>query len=63
LKGRFTKKPVLAILDLEKMRMKVVVFDYVFDYVTEEVLSIECKDGRWRPIAFLSKSLDETEKL
>ena len=32
------------------------------DYATKEVLSIEYKDGIWRLVAFLSKSLDETEK-
>ena len=26
------------------------------------MLSIECKDGKWRPVAFLSKSLNETER-
>jgi len=28
----------------------------------EEVLSIECKDGKWRLVVFLSKSLNETER-
>ena len=28
---------------------------------TGEMLSIECEDGKWRPVAFLSKSLNETE--
>jgi len=23
---------------------------------------MECKDGRWRPVEFLSKSLNETER-
>ena len=32
------------------------------DYVTGGVLSIECKDGLWRPVAFLSKSLNKTER-
>ena len=27
-----------------------------------EVLSIECKDGRERPVAFLSKSLNKIER-
>jgi len=31
-------------------------------YVTGGILSIECEDRRWRPVAFLSKSLNETEK-
>jgi len=44
LKERFTKEPVLATLDLDKkIRMKV----DASDYVTERVLSIECKDGKW----------------
>ena len=32
------------------------------DYATGYVLSIECEDGRWRPVAYLSKSLNETER-
>jgi len=28
----------------------------------EEVLSMECKDGKWRLVVFLSKSLNETER-
>jgi len=32
------------------------------DYATEGILSMECEDGRWRPVAFLSKSLNETER-
>ena len=32
------------------------------DYTMGGVLSIECEDGRWRPVAFLSKSLNETER-
>jgi len=59
LKGRFTKEPVLAALDLDKkMRMEV----DVSDYATGEVLSIECEDRKWKPVAFLSKSLNETER-
>jgi len=26
------------------------------------VLSMECEDGKWRLVAFLSKSLNETER-
>ena len=60
LKEKFTKEPVLAALDLDKkMRMKV----DMSDYAIREVLSIECKDGKWRPVAFLTKSLNKTEKL
>jgi len=32
------------------------------DYITGGILSIKCKDGRWRLVAFLSKSLNETER-
>ena len=34
----------------------------VLDYTTGGVLSMEYKDGRWRPVAFLSKYLNETER-
>jgi len=58
LKERFTKELVLAAPDLDKkMRMEV----DVSDSATERVLSMECKDGRWRPVAYLSKSLNKTE--
>ncbi len=33
----------------------------VSDYATEGVLSMECEDGKQRPVVFLSKSLHETE--
>jgi len=59
LKERFMKEPVLAAPDLDKkMRMEV----DASDYATGGVLSMECKDGLWRPVAFLSKSLNETER-
>ena len=32
------------------------------DYTMGEVLSMECKDGRQRLVAFLSKSLNKTER-
>jgi len=59
LKRRFTEEPVLAAPDLDKkMRMEV----DVSDYVTGGVLSMECEDNLWRLVAFLSKSLNETER-
>ena len=59
LKGRFTKEPVLAAPDIDKkMRMEVDASDYAMG----GVLLMECKDGLWRPVAFLSKSLNETEQ-
>jgi len=32
------------------------------DYATGGVLSMECDDKLWRPMAFLSKSLNETKR-
>ena len=32
------------------------------DYVMEGVLSMECENRLWRPVAFLSKLLNETER-
>jgi len=59
LKERFTKEPVLAALNLDKkMKMEV----DTLNYTTERVLSMEYKDGKWQPVAFLSKSLNETER-
>ena len=59
LKGRFTKELVLAAPDLDKkMRIEV----DALDYAIEKVLSIECKDKKWRPVEFLSKSLTEMER-
>jgi len=59
LKKRFTKEPVLATPDLDKkIRMEVDASDYAIG----GVLSIECEDGKWRLVAFLSKSLNKTER-
>ena len=59
LKEQFTKEPVLAAPDLDKkIRMEV----NVLDYAIGGVLSMECEDKLWRPVAFLSKSLNETER-
>ena len=59
LKERFTKKLVLVAPDInKKMRMEV----DASDYVMEGVLSMECKDGLWKPVAFLSKLLNEMKR-
>jgi len=59
LKKRFMEKPVLAAPDLDKkMRMEV----DASDYTTGGVLSMEGEDRLWKPVAFLSKSLNETER-
>ena len=59
LKEKFTKELVLAAPDLDKkMRIEVGASDYTMG----GILSMECEDGRWRPVAFLSKLLNETER-
>ena len=50
---------MLAALDIDKkMRMEV----DALDYVTGGMLSMKCKDGLWRPVAFLSKLLNKMER-
>ena len=59
LKERFTKELILAAPDIDK---KIRIEVDVSDYVTGGVLLMECEDGLWRLVAFLSKSLNETER-
>jgi len=42
----------------QKIRMEVDASDYAMG----GVLLMECEDGRWRLVTFLSKSLNETER-
>ena len=59
LKKRFMQELVLVVLNLDrKMRIEV----DASDYATVGVLSMEGEDRRWRPVAFLFKSLNETER-
>ena len=59
LKEKFTKEPVLAAPNIDKkMRMEIDASDYAMG----GVLLMECKDGLWRLVVFLSKSLNETKK-
>jgi len=59
LKKRFTKELVLAAPDLDKkMWMEV----NTSDYATGGVLSMKCEDKLWRPVSFLSKSLNKMER-
>ena len=54
----FTTEPILAILDInKKMRVEA----DASDYATGGVLLIKCEDGKWRLVAFISKSLNTTE--
>jgi len=59
LKGIFTSKPVLAAPDLDKkFRVEV----DASNYATGGVLLMKCSDEKWRPVAFISKSLSDTER-
>ena len=59
MKERFTTKPVLVTPDLDKeIRVEV----DASDFVTGGVLSIKCEDERWRPVAYISKSLNKAER-
>jgi len=59
LKRKFVMEPILVAPYLDKkMRMEV----DTSDYATGEVLSMECEDGKWRPVTYLSKLLNEMER-
>ena len=59
LKGVFTTKPVLAAPDLDKeFRVEA----NASNYVTGGVLSMKCSNNMWRLVAFISKSLSDTER-
>jgi len=52
-------EPVLAAPDLDKeMRVEA----DVLDYTTRGVLSVKGEDGKWRLVAFISKSLNDMER-
>jgi len=51
-------KPVLAAPDLDKeFRVEA----NASNYATGGVLSMKCSDEKWRPVAFISKSLSDIE--
>ena len=59
LKKKFMQEPALVVPDLDKkMRMEVDTSDYAMG----GVLSMECENRLQRPVAFLSKSLNEMER-
>jgi len=59
LKERFITELVLVTPDLDReMRVKV----DASDFVTEGVLSMKCEDEKWRPVAYISKLLNEAER-
>ena len=50
---------MLAVPDLDKkLRVEVDTLDYVMG----DVLSMKVENRRWKPVAFISKSLNETER-
>jgi len=59
LKRIFTSKLVLAAPDLDKeFRVEA----DASNYATRGILSMKCSDKKWRPVAFISKSLSDTER-
>ena len=59
LKLVFTRRPLLVASDLDKeFRVEA----NASNFATGGVLSIKCKDNKWRPVAYISKSLNETER-
>ena len=59
LKERFMTEPVLITPDLDKeMRVEV----DASNFATEGVLSMKYKDEKWRPVTYISKSLNEAER-
>jgi len=58
LKQVFTSRPLLVAPDINKeFRVEA----NTSNFATGGVLSVKCEDGKWRPVAYISKSLNETE--
>ena len=52
-------EPVLVTPDLDKeMRVEA----DASDFATGGVLSMRCEDEKWRPVVYISKSLNEAER-
>ena len=59
LKTVFTNRPLLVAPDLDKeFRVEA----DASNFATGGVLSIKCEDNKWKPVAYISKSLNETER-
>jgi len=59
LKERFTIELVLVMLDLDReMRVEA----DASEFATEGVLLMKYEDERWRPVTYISKSLNEAER-
>ena len=59
MKERFTTEPVLVTSDLDK---EIRVEADASDFTMGGVLLMKCEDERWRPVAYISKSLNEVER-
>jgi len=56
---RFTTELVWVTPDLDReMRVEA----DTSDFVTEGVLSMKCEDEKWRPVVYISKSLNEAKR-
>ena len=55
----FTVRPVLVVPDLDK---KMRVEADALEYAIGGVLLMKCEDEKWRPVAFISKSLNKAER-
>ena len=54
----FMSRPLLVAPDLDKeFRVEA----DASNFATGGVLSIKCKDNKWRPVTYISKSLNETK--
>ena len=59
MKGIFTTRPILTTPDLDKeFRVEADASNFAMG----GVLSVKCEDNLWRPVAFISKALNETER-
>jgi len=59
LKAVFTTRPVLVASELDKeFRVEA----DASNFATGGVLSVKCEDELWRPVAFISKVLNKTER-
>jgi len=59
LKGIFMTRPLLVAPDLDKeFRVEA----DAFNFATGGVLLIKCDNNKWRPVAYISKSLNKTER-
>jgi len=59
LKRVFIIRPVLVVPDLDK---KMRVEADILEYAIGGVLLMKCENKKWRPVAFISKLLNEAEK-